>query len=83
MHLVSATPQRVRLRRLGLTLDFEAGASIWTESSYKHTRRSVADMLRAASLALEGWFTDREQRFALVLARARSAALSEEPGLES
>ena len=70
MHLVAVATQRVCLKRLGLTLDFEAGESIWTESSYKYTRASVAAMLSAASLAGEGWFTDRDGRFALVLARA-------------
>jgi L-histidine Nalpha-methyltransferase len=72
MHLVAVAPQRVRLRRLGLALDFETGESIWTESSYKYTRASVAAMLGAASLVGEGWFTDPEGRFALVLARAES-----------
>jgi len=70
MHLVADVSQRVRLRRLELALDFEAGESIWTESSYKYTRTSVAAMLRAAALAEEAWFTDAGGRFALVLARA-------------
>ena len=82
MHLVSTMSQRVRLRRLGLTLDFEAGESIWTESSYKHTRRSVVDLLHAASLVAEAWFTDRDERFGLVLARAASA-VSQRPAHES
>ena len=70
MHLVAGAPQRVHLRRLGLVLDFEAGESIWTESSYKYTRASVASMLRASALAEEAWFTDGGGRFGLVLARA-------------
>ena len=70
MHLVAVAPQRVRLRQLDLALDFEAGESIWTESSYKHTRASVATMLAGAALAAEEWFTDRDERFAVVLARA-------------
>jgi len=70
MHLVAEGPQRVRLRRLDLALDFEAGESIWTESSYKYTRASVASMLRASALAEEAWFTDGGGRFGLVLARA-------------
>jgi len=81
MHLVAAAPQRVCLQRLGLALDFEAGESIWTESSYKYTRASVAAMLRAAALTTEDWFTDRDERFALVLARAEptlSAAAARE-----
>jgi L-histidine Nalpha-methyltransferase len=70
MHLVAEAPQRVRLRRLDLVLDFAAGESIWTESSYKYTRESVGAMLRAAALAEEAWFTGAGGRFALVLARA-------------
>ena len=49
MHLVAAAPQRVRLRRLELALEFEAGESIWTESSYKYTRAFVAAWLGAAA----------------------------------
>ena len=70
MHLVAGAAQRVRLGRLGRVLDFEAGESIWTESSYKYTRASVAAMLEEAALCGEDWFTDRAGRFAVVLARA-------------
>jgi len=70
MHLVAGAPQRVRLRRLELGFDFEAGECIWTESSYKYTRASVVAMLRASALAEEAWFTDGDGRFGLVLARA-------------
>jgi len=69
MHLVATVAQRVRLRRAQLVLDFEAGESIWTESSYKYTRESVAAMLGDAGLEADGWFTDRAARFAVVLAR--------------
>jgi L-histidine Nalpha-methyltransferase len=70
MHLVAAAAQRVHLRRAGLVLDFEAGESIWTESSYKYTRQSVEVMLGDAGLCGEGWFTDGDGRFAVALARA-------------
>jgi L-histidine N-alpha-methyltransferase len=69
MHLVATAPQRVRLTRLGLVLDFVEGDDIWTESSYKFTRASTAGMLAEAGLALEAWFTDSARRFGLVLAR--------------
>ena len=82
MHLVAATAQRVRLGRLDLVLDFEAGESIWTESSYKYTREGVAAMLAEAALCPEGWFTDRAGRFAVVLARA-AAPVSPTPARES
>ena len=70
MHLVASAPQRVRLRRLELVVDFDAGESIWTESSYKYTRASVDVLLAGAGLADEAWFTDAAARFAVVLARA-------------
>ncbi|MBI2526229.1 MAG: L-histidine N(alpha)-methyltransferase [Candidatus Rokubacteria bacterium] len=69
MHLLAAEPQRVHLKALGLGLDFEAGDGIWTESSYKFTRESVAVMLREAGLALDDWRTDPEGRFGLAIAR--------------
>ena len=72
MHLVATAAQRVRLRRAGLVLDFAAGESIWTESSYKYTRESVAAMLQDAGLWGERWLTDRAGRFAVVLVRALS-----------
>ena len=70
MHLLAGERQRVQLKALGLTLDFETGDDIWTENSYKFTRATVETMLAEAGLALEEWFTDAEQRFGLVLARA-------------
>jgi L-histidine N-alpha-methyltransferase len=69
MHLVAAAPQLVRLGRLGTTLRLEAGEAIWTESSYKFTRRVVEAMLAGAGLALEAWHTDAQARFGLALAR--------------
>jgi L-histidine Nalpha-methyltransferase len=76
MHLVATAAQRVRLPRAGLVLDFEAGESIWTESSYKYTRESVTAMLERAGLRAEGWFTDRQARFAVVLARVAGGVSS-------
>ena len=70
MHLVATAPQRVRLRRLELVLDFREGDGIWTESSYKFTRASIDAVLGRAGLLTEAWFTDANERFALVLAGA-------------
>ena len=42
--------------------------SIWTESSYKFTRATVAAMLADAGLPLRRWYTDAAGRFALALA---------------
>jgi L-histidine N-alpha-methyltransferase len=72
MHLIAEAPQRVRLERLDLTVDFDEGEGIWTESSYKFTRESTEAMLAEAGLALEEWHTDQAGQFGLVLARPAS-----------
>jgi L-histidine Nalpha-methyltransferase len=69
MHLVAAAPQRVELKRLPLTLDFDEGDGIWTENSYKFTREGTEAELAEAGLELDEWFTDAERRFGLVLCR--------------
>lgn len=69
MHLIATVPQRVELKRLGLRLDFALHDDIWTENSYKFTRRSTESMLADAGLALEHWYTDEAQMFGLALAR--------------
>ena len=69
MHLVATAPQRVELRRLPLTLDFDEGDGIWTENSYKFTRSGTETALADAGLELEEWYTDAERRFGLVLCR--------------
>ena len=69
MHLVAAAPQRVELRQLPLTLDFDEGGGIWTENSYKFTRDGTEAELAEAGLELEEWYTDAERRFGLVLCR--------------
>jgi L-histidine N-alpha-methyltransferase len=74
MHLISDRPQTVRIRAIDLTVSFEAGESIWTESSYKFTRPAVRAMLGAAALRLDRWYTDTGQRFALALAAPTTAA---------
>ena len=71
MHLVAETPQTVKLGRLGLTVRFRPGESIWTENSYKFTRPGVEAMLAAASLGLTQWHVDPANYFALVLASPR------------
>jgi L-histidine N-alpha-methyltransferase len=68
MHLVAETRQTVHLRSIDLTVEIDAGESIWTENSYKFTRPAVEAMLREAGLDLVRWITD--DRFALVVAGA-------------
>jgi L-histidine N-alpha-methyltransferase len=68
MHLVAEGRQRVRVRALGLEIDFAGGDDIWTESSYKFTRAGAEAMLAGAGLAMDRWLTDPGERFALVVA---------------
>ena len=73
MHLVAPADLTVGVRALGMTVAFEAGETIWTESAYKFTRVSVEAMFDAAGLRLVRW--DSDGAFALALAvPARAAA---------
>ena len=65
MHLVSQTRQTVHVPASGLTVTFEGGESIWTESSYKYE----ADTVRTAGLdagfrSARQWI-DEDARFAV------------------
>jgi L-histidine Nalpha-methyltransferase len=76
MHLVAAADHTVRVGDLDLTLRFEAGETIWTESSYKFTRASVEAMLNAARLRLLRWDTDGAFGLALAAPARATATLS-------
>lgn len=68
MHLVSRLQQRVRVRGSGIDVTFEAGESIWTESSYKYRADDLAPLLARAGFRVAGQWQDAG--FALTLARA-------------
>ena len=70
MHLVSRHAQDVRLAAAGVRVAFEAGESIWTESSYKYTEAEIADLGRAAGLSTLDQWIDPEAAFALTLFQA-------------
>ena len=65
MHLVSVRRQEVEIRAATLAIAFEAGESIWTESSYKYTPETVAAEGAAAGFDPAGQWIDSEARFAL------------------
>jgi len=75
MHLVAPVDHTVRVRDLDMTVRFEAGETIWTESSYKFTRASVEAMLGAAGLRLVRWDTDGA--FGLALASPARLAVAQ------
>lgn len=70
MRLRSLRSQRVRIGALDMVLDFAAGDEIRTEISRKFRRGGFERELTSAGLRPQGWFTDDEARFALVLASA-------------
>ena len=67
MRLRSLKLQRVRIPAARLDLAFEAGEEIRTEISCKYTRESFAALLPGSGLALDHWYTDPENLFALAL----------------
>jgi L-histidine Nalpha-methyltransferase len=70
MFVVSTRPQRARIAAIDLDVDLAAGEAIWTESSYKYTPEGLAAQLAAAGFAPEASWIDRDDAFALTLARA-------------
>ncbi len=71
MHLVSLALQRVHLPGAGLTIDFQAGETIWTESSYKYEPAQFVETLWTAGFVPAGSWRDDEAGFLLTLAAAR------------
>jgi L-histidine Nalpha-methyltransferase len=70
MHLVALRRQQVRIPGASLDVTFEAGETIWTESSYKYEPSGVVRMLeRAGFRRVEQWI-DQADGFALTLVEA-------------
>lgn len=73
MRLRAQSRQRVRVPACGLDLHFAAGGEIRTEISCKYTRRILERRLRGTGLAVERWYSDPEELFAVVLLRRAGA----------
>jgi L-histidine Nalpha-methyltransferase len=67
MHLVAASPQRVRVGRAQIEFEMSAGEPIWTESSYKYRADDMVRSLNAASFQLNAQWIDEPAQFALLL----------------
>ncbi|HEY1822928.1 MAG TPA: L-histidine N(alpha)-methyltransferase [Trebonia sp.] len=65
MRLRAASAQTVRVRDLGLTVEFAAGEEMRTEVSAKFRADGVRAELAAAGLALRSWWTDEAGQFGL------------------
>jgi L-histidine N-alpha-methyltransferase len=70
MHLRSTCEQTVEIRGADLTIAFEPGETIWTESSHKFTREELTSMASNAGFLEETCWVDREWPFAECLWRA-------------
>ena len=64
MHLRARDTHEVRIEKAGLDLHFDRGETIWTESSYKYTLVSVAQMAEATGFRTERQWVDEEWPFA-------------------
>ncbi|MBJ7347672.1 MAG: L-histidine N(alpha)-methyltransferase [Thermoleophilaceae bacterium] len=69
MRLRAACDQAVRIGAVGLDLVFEAGDEIRTEISRKFSRQSFEHELTATGIAVDQWYSDTDERFALVLVK--------------
>ena len=71
MHLVSLAQQRVTIPDADLSIEFQAGESIWTESSYKYEPDVFQATLRGLGFDPAASWQDDEAGFLLTLAVAR------------
>ena len=64
MHLLSRRAQRVSIPRADLTVDFEEGESIWTESSHKYSSSEIAGLAQTTGFRCEAQWIDHDWPFA-------------------
>jgi uncharacterized SAM-dependent methyltransferase len=73
MHLVSERAQTVAIDGLGLRVQFRAGETIFTESSYKYSLDEIGRLAGDGGFAVERRWLDDERRFAVSLLAPTSA----------
>ena len=64
MHLRSRRRQVVNIGRGGFAVAFDAGETIWTESSHKYTRREIEELAVSCGFRNEAQWVDDEWPFA-------------------
>ena len=69
MRLRATTPQQVHIADLDLDVSFDEGEELRTEISAKFRRDGIARELADAGFRVDEFWTDPEERFALILAR--------------
>jgi L-histidine Nalpha-methyltransferase len=70
MHLVSTKPQQVEIPAAEMTVSFDSGEFIWTESSYKYEPEQVLASGVTAGFRMSRQWIDSDARFALTLFEA-------------
>jgi dimethylhistidine N-methyltransferase len=63
MHLVSESDQKVRIN--GSVISLQQGEKVWTESSYKYSLESFAELASKAGFSVEHVWTDNEDLFSV------------------
>jgi uncharacterized SAM-dependent methyltransferase len=69
-HLVSRRPQTVRIKAIGLTVNFDLGESIHTENSYKFDLDQLSELGRRAGFVLKRTWFDSAGQFSFNLLAA-------------
>jgi L-histidine Nalpha-methyltransferase len=64
MHLESKRRQRVSIPAAGISVEFQEGETIWTESSHKYSSEEICKMAVAAGFHCESQWIDDEWPFA-------------------
>lgn len=64
MHLQSKRRQRVSVAAAGISIEFNEGETVWTESSHKYSTEEVCRMAAAAGFRCESQWIDDEWPFA-------------------
>ena len=70
MHLVSRVAQTVAIGAAGITVAFECGEYIWTESSYKYQPDQIERMAVETGFGVRDQWIDDDAKFALSLMTA-------------
>jgi uncharacterized SAM-dependent methyltransferase len=64
MHLRSKRAQTVTIQGAGFSVKFQAGETIWTESSHKYSKDEVVQMASDTGFCCEAQWVDRDWPFA-------------------
>ena len=67
MHLVATRAQHVHVPGASLDITFEAGETIWTESSYKFEAAGIGQLVEPTGFARQQQWIDQRAGFALTL----------------